>query len=101
MRYMMLVERRETGWGADVRNLLGCLAVGATSDEVLRLICAAIELHIEGLKQEGLPLAGAGHRGRGRRGGRCLNGAFSPRATSCTRLMPYVGRLWQFAEVET
>jgi predicted RNase H-like HicB family nuclease len=54
MRYMVVVERGETSWGAHVPDLPGCIAVGETRDEALELIREAIELHIEGLRQDGL-----------------------------------------------
>jgi predicted RNase H-like HicB family nuclease len=53
---MVVVERGETSWGAHVPDLPGCIAVGETRDETLRLIREAIQFHIEGLKQEGLPI---------------------------------------------
>ena len=53
-RYMVVVERGETSWGAHVPDLPGCVAVGETREDVLHLIREAIELHIEGLKQDGL-----------------------------------------------
>lgn len=56
MRYMVVVERGETSWGAHVPDLPGCIAVGETREEALRLIGEAIQFHIEGLKQEGLPV---------------------------------------------
>ena len=37
-------------------DLPGCIAVGKTRAEVLRLIRNAIELHIDALKQDGLPV---------------------------------------------
>jgi predicted RNase H-like HicB family nuclease len=55
-RYMVVVERGETSWGAHVPDLPGCVAIGETRDDVLRLIREAIELHIDGLKQDGLPI---------------------------------------------
>lgn len=55
-RYMVVVERGDTSWGAHVPDLPGCVAVGQTRDEVLELIREAIELHIDGLKQDGLPV---------------------------------------------
>ena len=57
-RYMVVVERGETSWGAHVPDLPGCVAVGETREDVLHLIREAIELHIEGLKQDGLPVPG-------------------------------------------
>jgi len=53
-RYMVIVERGETSWGAHVPDLPGCVAVGETREEVLRLIREAIEFHIDGLRQDGL-----------------------------------------------
>ena len=55
-RYMVVVERGETSWGAHVPDLPGCVAVGETREEVLRLIRGAIEFHIDGLRQDGLPV---------------------------------------------
>ena len=56
MRYMVVVERGETSWGAHVPDLPGCIAVGETRAEALRLIREAIQFHIEGLAQDGLPI---------------------------------------------
>ena len=56
IRYMVVIERGESSWGAHVPDLPGCVAVGETRDEVIRLIREAIVLHIEGLKSEGLPV---------------------------------------------
>ena len=58
MRYMVVVERGDTSWGAHVPDLPGCVAVGETREEVLQLIREAIELHIDGLKHDGLPVPG-------------------------------------------
>ena len=55
-RYMVVVERGETSWGAHVPDLPGCVAVGETREEVLRLVREAIEFHIDGLRQDGLPV---------------------------------------------
>ena len=55
-RYMVIIERGDTSWGAHVPDLPGCIAVGESRDEVRRLIREAIELHIEGLKHDGLPV---------------------------------------------
>jgi len=56
MRYMVVIERGETSWGAYVPDLPGCVAVGETREQVLQLIREAIEFHIESLKEDGLPL---------------------------------------------
>lgn len=56
MRYMVVIERGDTSWGAHVPDLPGCVAVAETRAEVLRLIREAIELHIDELKRDGLPV---------------------------------------------
>lgn len=56
MRYMVVIERGETSWGAHVPDLPGCVAVGETREEVVGLIREAITLHIEGLRTDGLPV---------------------------------------------
>jgi predicted RNase H-like HicB family nuclease len=56
MRYAVVIEAGETGFGAYVPDLPGCIAAGATRAEVVRLIQEAIEFHIEGLKAEGEPV---------------------------------------------
>ena len=55
-RYMVVVERGQTSWGAHVPDLPGCVAVGETREEVLQLIRQAIEFHIDGLRQDGVPV---------------------------------------------
>ncbi len=56
MQYLVVVEKTDTGFGAYVPDLPGCVAVGETRDEVIKLIQEAIEFHIEGLKQAGEPV---------------------------------------------
>jgi predicted RNase H-like HicB family nuclease len=56
MRYMVVIERGETSWGAHVPDLPGCIAAGETREEVLKLIRDAIDFHIETLRKEGQPI---------------------------------------------
>ena len=56
IRYMVVLERGESSWGAHVPDLPGCVAVGESREEALRLIREAIELHLDGLKRGGLPI---------------------------------------------
>ena len=55
-RYMVVIERGESSWGAHVPDLPGCVAVGETREEVVSLVREAIALHIDGLKGQGLPV---------------------------------------------
>jgi len=54
MRYTIIVEKGETSYGAYVPDLPGCVAVGKSKTEVLKLIREAVEFHLEGIKEEGL-----------------------------------------------
>lgn len=54
--YLVVVEEGPTSFGAYVPDLPGCLAVGESRDEVLEAIHDAIELHLEGLKENGEPI---------------------------------------------
>ena len=56
MRDLVVVEKGPTSFGAHVPDLPGCIAVGETKEEVLALIREAIEFHIDGLKEDGLPI---------------------------------------------
>ena len=53
MRYLIVVGRGREGWGAHVPDLPGCIAAGATREDVVRLIREAIAFHIEGLHEAG------------------------------------------------
>lgn len=51
--YVVIIEKGETGYGAYVPDLPGCVAAGETIDEVRQLIREAIPLHIEMMRQQG------------------------------------------------
>ena len=56
MRYAIVIERGETSYCAYVPDLPGCVAVGETREEALKLIHEAIESHLEILREDGEPL---------------------------------------------
>jgi len=56
MRYAVVIEKGPTSYGAYVPDLPGCVAVGKTSKEVRRLITEAVVLHLEGMREDGLPI---------------------------------------------
>jgi predicted RNase H-like HicB family nuclease len=56
MRYVVILEQGENGVGANVPDLPGCVAVGETKEEALHLIQEAVELHLEGMREDGLPI---------------------------------------------
>lgn len=56
MRYAVVIEQGETGFGAYAPGLPGCVAAAETREEVVRLIQDAIEFHIAELKENGEPV---------------------------------------------
>jgi predicted RNase H-like HicB family nuclease len=56
MRYAIVVERAANNYSAYVPDLPGCVATGATMEETEQLIREAIELHLAGLREDGLPI---------------------------------------------
>ncbi len=57
MKYTVIIEKEpHTDWGAYVPDLPGCVAVGATREEVERLIGEAIGFHLQGMREDGEPI---------------------------------------------
>ena len=57
IRYAIIIEKApDGGFGAYVPDLPGCVGMGATKDEAIENIAEAIRFHIEGMKEEGLPI---------------------------------------------
>jgi predicted RNase H-like HicB family nuclease len=56
MRYLVIIEKGESSWGAHVPDLPGCIAVAKTRKEVRTLIKDAIVFHLEGLRAHGEPI---------------------------------------------
>lgn len=56
MEYMVVIEQNEDGFGAYVPDLPGCVAVADSKEEVLTLIQEAIEMHLELMREDGLPV---------------------------------------------
>jgi predicted RNase H-like HicB family nuclease len=53
MKYAIVLEKGPKSWGVYVPDLPGCVAVGESRREVLKLIREAIDLHLESLKDSG------------------------------------------------
>jgi predicted RNase H-like HicB family nuclease len=56
MRFTVIYEKGPTSWGAYVPDLPGVISVGDSREEVEQLIQEAIELHLEGLREEGMSI---------------------------------------------
>ena len=53
-RYLVIIEKSETGFSAYVPDLPGCIATGNTRKVVERNLYETVKFHIEGLKEDGL-----------------------------------------------
>ncbi len=56
VRYAVVIEKTDTGYSAYVPDLPGCVAAGGSVAAVEREIRKAIQFHLDGLKEDGLPV---------------------------------------------
>ena len=56
MRYAIVIEKAEGNYSAYVPDLPGCVATGPTVEAVEKEIREAIRFHIEGMREDGLPI---------------------------------------------
>lgn len=55
LRYLVRINKDPgSDWGASVPDLPGCVATGKTIDAALRRIQGAIELHLRGMRADGV-----------------------------------------------
>ncbi|MHB8213464.1 MAG: type II toxin-antitoxin system HicB family antitoxin [Vulcanimicrobiaceae bacterium] len=56
MKYPVIIERGEQNFSAYVPDLPGCVSTGATLEETQENIREAIELHLEGMREDRIPI---------------------------------------------
>ncbi|HKT25674.1 MAG TPA: type II toxin-antitoxin system HicB family antitoxin [Terriglobales bacterium] len=56
MKYVVVFEKSATGWGAYVPDLPGVITTTKTKQEAQQLIREAIAFHLEGLREDNLPI---------------------------------------------
>lgn len=56
MRYLVILERAPENWAAYSPDVPGCVATGPTPEATLERFREALRLHLEGLREDGLPL---------------------------------------------
>ena len=56
MRYAVVIEQADSNFSAYVPDLPGCVATGATIKDAENEMREAIKFHIEGMKEDGLPI---------------------------------------------
>ena len=57
MRYAIVIGKTENDYSACVPDLPGCVATGATVEETQAQIREAMEFHLDGLREDGAPIA--------------------------------------------
>ena len=55
-RYAIVIERATANYAGYVPDLPGCVATGATVEETETLLREAIELHLDGMREDGLSI---------------------------------------------
>jgi predicted RNase H-like HicB family nuclease len=55
-RYLIVIEQTTTGFSAYSPDVPGCVSTGRTRDEVEAAMRAAIEFHLDGLREDGAPI---------------------------------------------
>jgi predicted RNase H-like HicB family nuclease len=55
-RFAIVIEKAVSNYAAYVPDLPGCIATGPTVEETERLLREAIALHVEGMRDDGLPI---------------------------------------------
>lgn len=56
MRYGVVIEKADGNYSAYVPDLPGCIATGETVEKVEQEIREAIRFHLDGLREDGLPI---------------------------------------------
>jgi len=55
-RFLIVIEKANGNYSAFSPDLPGCVATGATREEVERNMHGAIEMHVRGLLEDNLPV---------------------------------------------
>ena len=55
-RFLIVLEKANDNYSAYSPDLPGCVATGATREEVEKNMREAIEIHVRGLQEDGLPI---------------------------------------------
>lgn len=56
MRYAIVIEKANGNYSAYVPDLPGCIAAADTVEETDQLIREAVEIHLRGMREDGIPI---------------------------------------------
>ena len=55
-RYLVIIEKAKNNYSAFSPDVPGCVATGETREAAEREMRVALQMHLDGLKEDGLPL---------------------------------------------
>jgi predicted RNase H-like HicB family nuclease len=55
-RFLVIIEKAASNYSAYSPDLPGCVATGKTKDQAARNMHQAIKMHLDGLREDGLPI---------------------------------------------
>lgn len=56
MQYAMIIEKGDKNYSGYFPDLPGCIATGKTLEELKQRMREALELHLRGMREDGLPI---------------------------------------------
>ena len=63
MKYTVSIEKGPSSYGAYAPDLPGCVAAAESKEEVSKLIAEAVEIYVEEMRKDGIPLPVPQHSG--------------------------------------
>jgi predicted RNase H-like HicB family nuclease len=55
-RFLIVIEKATGNYSAYCPDLPGCIATGTTIDEVKQRMAEAIKMHLEGMREDNIPI---------------------------------------------
>jgi predicted RNase H-like HicB family nuclease len=55
VKFLVVLEKAENNWAAYCPDVLGCAATGRTPEETMKRYEEALQMHLNGLREDGLP----------------------------------------------
>jgi len=55
-KYLIIIERTDTGYSSYSPDLPGCVSTGKTREDAEKNMREAIEFHVDGLRRDGYPV---------------------------------------------
>ncbi len=56
MKYVVVIKKAGKNYSAYLPDVPGCVAAGDTPEETLKLLAEALKMHLNGLREDGLPI---------------------------------------------